>query len=415
MLTRDPWIRALVIVLLTIAGLYLASLAWQVAVQFSDIILLFFLAWVVAFILEPLVDGLQRHARLPRSVAVTFAYVAMLIVGAYGILWAIPALTTQVVQLVSELPAYGRLASDAFLRFQALLDEHQVNANLATLVQLEDLVRRAESVGPPILSNAVSVATGIATFIVQLVIVLMLSFYVMLDGHRIRRGLLRSLPPSFRQDADFFLVSVNRAFAGFLRGQLIQALVYAVGTAVIMWAVGLDLLLLTAVVNTVVMMIPFVGPPLALILPLAVALLERPDSFWLVFILINALQQVVINVIAPRVMSSAVGVHPLLVFVGLLGGAKLAGIWGALFGVPVVAVIAAMLSFYHTLLERARDAVVAGPASSDLPPPAAATNANPTTAPAPAAHVSHAMETARRPVEAARRRLARLVPRAPSA
>jgi predicted PurR-regulated permease PerM len=320
MLTRDPWIRALVIVLLAIAGLYLAGILWQVAVQFSDIILLFFLAWVVAFILEPIVDGLQRHAWLPRSVAVTLAYVAMLIFGASGILWAIPALTTQVVQLVSELPAYGRLANEAFVRLQELLDEHEVYLNLATLVQLEDLVRRAESVGPPILSNAVAVATGIAAFIVQLVIVLMLSFYVMLDGHRIRRGLLRSLPPSLRSDADFFLVSVNRAFAGFLRGQLIQALVYAIGTAVIMWAVGLDLLLLTAVVNTVVMMIPFVGPPLAIVLPLAVSLLERPDSFWLVFILVNALQQVVVNVIAPRVMSSAVGVHPLLVFVGCWAG-----------------------------------------------------------------------------------------------
>jgi predicted PurR-regulated permease PerM len=77
MLTRDPWIRALVIVLLLIAGLYLAGLIWQVAVQFADIILLFFLAWVVAFILEPFVDGFERHARLPRAVAaVVFGAIA---------------------------------------------------------------------------------------------------------------------------------------------------------------------------------------------------------------------------------------------------------------------------------------------------------------------------------------------------
>jgi hypothetical protein len=66
------------------------------------------------------------------------------------------------------------------------------------------------------------------------------------------------------------------------------------------------------------------------------------------------IQAVVLNVVAPRVMSSTIGVHPLLVFVGLLGGGKIAGIWGALFGVPVVAVIAAMASFYRATLEQRR-------------------------------------------------------------
>jgi hypothetical protein len=60
-------------------------------------------------------------------------------------------------------------------------------------------------------------------------------------------------------------------------------------------------------------------------------------------------------VIAPRVMSSAIGVHPLLVFFGILAGAKLAGVWGALFGVPVVAVIAAMVTFYHDIIEERRE------------------------------------------------------------
>ena len=163
------------------------------------------------------------------------------------------------------------------------------------------------------------------------------------------------MPIPFSEDVEFFVASVNHAFAGFFRGQLIQALVYAVGTAAIMWTAGLDLIVLTAVVNTLLMLIPFVGPPLALVLPLAITAFERPSSFWLVLILVISLQQIVVNVIGPRVMSSTVGVHPLLVFLGILAGAKLAGFWGALFGVPVVAVIAAMVVFYHDLLEQRRE------------------------------------------------------------
>jgi predicted PurR-regulated permease PerM len=354
MLTRDPWIRALVIVLVAISGLYLAGLLWQIAAQFSDVILLFFLAWIVAFILEPVVDFLERGAIVPRPIAVTIAYSTMLIVGAAAVIGIVPALSRQTVQLASELPAYLAFLEGHFAELQAMLNERGLTANLAALLQFDDLVRRAEAVGPLVLANAVSLATGIASFIVQLVLVLMLSFYIMLDGQRITRGFLGVLPLTVREDAVFFLDSVNRAFAGFLRGQLIQALLYSLGTAFIMWMAGLDLILLTAVVNTGLMMIPFIGPPLALVLPFSIAVFESPNSFLAVWILVAALQAIVVNVVAPRVMSSAVGVHPLLVFVGILAGAKLAGVWGAVFGVPVVAVIAAMATFYHAMIEERR-------------------------------------------------------------
>lgn len=375
MLTRDPWIRTLVIVLVAISGLYLAGLVWQIAVQFADIILLFFLAWVVAFILEPVVDLLERQALVSRPVGVSIAYFGMLVVGGAAVIWIVPALSRQAIQLASELPAYVAFLNEHFVEFQAALEERGVTVNLATLVQFEELVRRVEAVGPLVLSNAVTLATQIASFIVQLVLVLMLSFYIMLDGPRIMRSAVGVMPLTFREDLVFFVDSVNQAFAGFLRGQLIQALLYSLGTAGIMWVAGLDLILLTAVVNTGLMMIPFVGPPLALVLPLSIAIFESPRSALVVTVLVTGLQAVVVNVVAPRVMSSAVGLHPLLVFVGILAGAKLAGVWGALFGVPAVAVISAMAVFYHAMIEerRTRGASSLVPAEGNehrtVPPP----------------------------------------------
>ena len=388
MLTRDPWIRALVIVLVAISGLYLAGLLWQIAAQFADIILLFFLAWVVAFILEPVVDLLARHALVARSTAVTIAYFGMLVVGGAAVIWIVPALSRQAIQLASELPAYVAFLSVHFLELQAALEERGMTVNLATLVQFEELVRRVEAVGPLVLSNAVTLATQIASFVVQLVLVLMLSFYIMLDGPRIMRGAVGVMPLTLREDLVFFVDSVNRAFAGFLRGQLIQALMYSLGTAAIMWVAGLDLILLTAVVNTGLMMIPFVGPPLALVLPLSIAIFESPSSALAVTILVAGLQVVIVNVVAPRVMSSAIGLHPLLVFVGILAGAKLAGVWGAVFGVPAVAVISAMAVFYHAMIEerRTRGASSLAPAESGEPrtvPPVPPLSPSEPIAPAP--------------------------------
>lgn len=340
---------------MAIAALHLAGLVWQTLSQFSDIVLLFFLAWVIAFILEPSVVFLHHHMRVPRAAAVTVVYLGTLLLIVGGMIWLVPPLSKQVTQVVTiDLHEYAGLVDRYGRELQQSLEERGIILNLEAMFNYDELARRAEAMASPIFSNAVALASSIATFFFQLAVVLMLSFYVMLDYHRISRGLIRVVPRQARADVVFFFASVNRAFAGFLRGQLIQAVIYAVGVGVIMWAFNLDLVLLTAVVGTICMLVPFVGPPLALVMPLVVAWIERPDAFLWICLLINVHQQIVLNVVAPRVMSTAIGLHPLLVFVGILGGARVAGVWGALFGVPVVAVIAAMIQFYHHMIEERR-------------------------------------------------------------
>jgi predicted PurR-regulated permease PerM len=85
----------------------------------------------------------------------------------------------------------------------------------------------------------------------------------------------------------------------------------------------------------------------AVALPVTIALLTHPEVTILLFVALLALQQVIFNVLAPRILSHQVGLHPLLVFFAVLTGARVAGVWGAVFGVPVVAVFTTMLSFYR--------------------------------------------------------------------
>jgi len=132
-----------------------------------------------------------------------------------------------------------------------------------------------------------------------------------------------------------------------LRGQMIQALLGALGTGLIMSLLSVDYALLASVVAGVVLLIPFIGPVLAGVVPVLIALLTHPEVAPLLFIALVALQQVIFNVIAPRVLSHQVGLHPLLVFFAVLTGARVAGVWGAIFGVPIVAVVLTMISFYR--------------------------------------------------------------------
>jgi predicted PurR-regulated permease PerM len=349
---RDPWLRALSILGCAIAGVYLTSLLWQVVMEFADIILLFFMAWLVAFILEPVV-GTLVEGRLPRLAAIGLTYLTLLVLMSLGVILLVPALTVQIVEVVRSLPTYVEQATVFLTNLQSLTNDWLTSHGSPLLVDVksalnpQDLSRRADALGPPILSNVVGFATGAATLLVELVIMLILSFYFMVDGARLADSMIASLPVRAQDDARFLVASIHRAFAGFLRGQMIQALVGGVGTGVIMSILGVDYALLSSVVAALVLLIPFLGPVAAVVLPISISLLTSPEVTIVLFIALLALQQVIFNVLAPRILSRQVGLHPLLVFFAVLAGARVAGVWGAIFGVPIVAVFTTMASFYR--------------------------------------------------------------------
>jgi predicted PurR-regulated permease PerM len=349
---RDPWLRALAILGCAIAAFYLIGLLWQVVQTFADIIMLFFLAWLIAFVLEPLVGSLVE-ARLPRLAAIGVIYLTLLVLLSLGVILLVPALTVQIVEVMRSLPTYVEqttsLANDLQRTVNLWLADRRspVLLDLQSALNPEELARRTEAIGPAVLGNVVGVATGVVTLLAQIVLMLILSFYFMADGARLADSLILALPTRLQDDAKFLVVNIHRSFAGFLRGQVAQALVGALGTGLIMSALGVEYALLASVVAGIVLLIPFVGPVLAVALPVGIALLSRPEvAVWL-FLLLLGLQQIIFNVLAPRIMSREVGLHPLVVFFAVLTGARVAGIWGAIFGVPIVAVLSAMISFYR--------------------------------------------------------------------
>jgi predicted PurR-regulated permease PerM len=101
------------------------------------------------------------------------------------------------------------------------------------------------------------------------------------------------------------------------------------------------------VIAGLVLFIPFIGPPVAVVVPVIISLLTHPEVTIYLLIALVALQQVIFNVLAPRILSHHVGLHPLLVFFAVLVGLRVAGIWGAIFGVPILAVLGSMISFYR--------------------------------------------------------------------
>src|SRR3954453_16845551 len=110
MLIRDPWLRALSILGCAIAGFYLVGLLWQLLESIADILLLFFLAWLVAFVLEPVV-GTLVEGRLPRLAAIGLTYLTLLVLLSLGVILLVPALSLQIVEVVRSMPTYVEQAT----------------------------------------------------------------------------------------------------------------------------------------------------------------------------------------------------------------------------------------------------------------------------------------------------------------
>ncbi len=337
----NPWLRGLIVLLVVIAAFWLVSQIWAITILFGDILLLFFLAWLLAFVLSPPAKYLHACG-VPRIWAVTSVYVGLGILTVIAALLLTPTIVEQLSSLADNLLPYSKRLQELFLELQDTLVRLGLKQVDLTSVSTS-LVGQLQSVTGILLQNTITIVTSVATLVLDTFIVLILSFYIMLDGERLSKRFVDILPPRYRGQADLFNVSVEQKFGGFFRGQLFLGLIYGLATGLVMWPAGLDFKLIVGIVAGATMMIPFIGTVLAIIPPLAIAFFQNPGSVWWIFIVLLVMQQITLNVIAPRIMSGAVGIHPLLVFLALLVGAKVAGVWGALFGIPMAGVLEVMI------------------------------------------------------------------------
>src|SRR5579884_3109099 len=310
-------------------------MVWALLLQFADILVLFFFAWLVAFMLEPAVAMVQERRGVRRPWAVSLVYLALLVVLVATTFWLAPTIVNQVALVGQQWPSYIENTTYYASELQRALAARGVDVSPELWGDYQELSRRLATLGPPLLANFVTLARGAAAVLMDVVIVLVLSFYLLLDTGRLTHAAVRAVPAHLRDDLVYFMESVRRAFGGFLRGQLVLSISYGIGTGVVMSMAGLEFTLLASVFAALVMLIPFLGPVLAVAPPALLALLVYPERVWWILLALVGLQLALLNVVSPRVMSRTVGMHPLLVFAAVLVGAKFAGLWGALFGVPV--------------------------------------------------------------------------------
>ena len=310
---------------------------------FGDIVLVFFLSWLLSFALLPVINLVAKVPRVPQSAAVIVVYLAIVAVLLAILIQVSAALAISIGDFIDQSATIEQqlvaLLADLQDRLAALGLSVDLKGQAPQIIaNLNDL---AGQLREPLQSIAVA-SIGIFGNILILVI---LSIYIAIDREDISAFLYRLVPPAFVPQARVLSVSVSKSFGGFLRGQLIMGVVFGLFTLVVNMVFGLQYAAVTSVLAGVLQMIPFFGPFVSWAPPVLVALLMPNAPVLPVVILMAIAWFVTMNILQPRLMSGSVGIHPIVVLGSVLIGSKVAGIAGAIFGIPIAAVISAL--FFH--------------------------------------------------------------------
>ncbi len=320
----------LLISLGTIAvGIYLFEYVVKFLRDFSDIIIIIFFGWLVSFILEPFVDIFTNYLKVPRIISTVIVYVlAAILIGLTFIVF-IPDLAVQLKTLEQLLPTFKESAPPAVA---------------------DGIDNFTKSIG-----NYTNIVPSVTQFLVNLVTILILSFYLVIDKDNLNRRMFALTPRKYHGEIRFVQKVINQSFASFVRIQILWGVVGGIITWIVLTIFGINFAGSTSLIAGILTAVPVIGPLIGVIPPLLVALVESPDQALIIFLIIFVVQQFIFNAIGPKIIGSAFNINPVIVILSLLIGIKVAGATGAVFAIPIASIILIVGREYYNFYFKERE------------------------------------------------------------
>ncbi len=334
------WARRRDIPIAILAWIVLGMLIFWALGHVARSIIVFAIAALLAYALTPGVKLLERV--VPRVVAIIIVY--LVIWGALGLLLYFIINTTigQVISLAANVRllvtqgATGPLAGllETLRRFG--ISQSQLNG------VFQQIVNQAEGV----VGSAVPLITSIFGFIFDMIIVAVLSIYLLVDGSRVIQWLRTNTPLLQRERTLITLDTFERVIGGYIRGQLLLSTLVGVLVGAGMALFQVPYAVLLGVMAFVLEFVPILGTITSGVICVLLALTKG----WLIALLVLAyfvgVHILEGDVLGPRIVGKAVGVHPAVSLIALIAGGELFGIWGAIFASPIAGLVQAILTAF---------------------------------------------------------------------
>lgn len=324
-----------------IAMTALAVIVVWSAYYVRDVLLLIYVSGLLAIGFSPIVRLIERQKvlpigtrRFPRWLAILLLYMVILgTLTGIGFL-IVPPLVHQGHGLwAARIEMFNK--AQEFLIQKGLLNEH--------LTFKEAVERAPVSGGSDAVGTVFRAVSGVAGGLVGLITIVILTFYLLVEGDSLRDNLLRLFPREKRGRAAAATRDITVKLSAWLGGQLLLAATIGSTSAIGLWLLGIPFFYVLALISGIGELIPVVGPILSAVPAIAVAATVSLKKVLLVIVFFVLQQQFENHVLVPKIMARQVGVSAVTVIVALLIGGRLLGIVGAILAVPTAAILQVVL------------------------------------------------------------------------
>jgi len=312
-----------------IIGIYIV---WRIL----DILAVLFLAFIVAAALNPLVNRLEGK-KVPRLLGAFVVYLLALLILTLIILIIVPPIAIQLKAFYNSIPSLIERLSPIYDFLARRSAEQGLTATVHS--SFSKFVEQFSALA----SGAFKTTRGIASGFTAILIIFVVSFYSVLGGRKIKEGFLDLLPVRKRRFYQEIFSEIVAKLGAWVRGQIILSLTLGAIISLVLWIIGVPYALVLGLFAAVLEIIPVIGPIIAAIPAILVALTISPWLALAVIIAYIVVQQIENTILVPKIMGSAVGISPLLAIIVVLIGAKLAGILGIIVAIPLTAITGVVL------------------------------------------------------------------------
>ncbi len=347
-ITFDKFIRMLGITLLVGGILFMLN-------YLSGVLLPFFVAWLLAYLLYPIVKFVQYKMHVPSralSIIVTFIFIIAVLVGVFYLL--IPPMLEQFEKLAHVASQYIKHSTSGE-SFQAIMQQwlHQNRDTIEQIFRRKDVVDTIKTAMPKLFSVLGQTASIVISIVASL-ITLLYMFFILLDYEYLTTSWIKIFPKKIRPFWQSLMQDVEKELNNYIRGQslvaLIMGILFCVGFTIIDFPMAIGLGILIGIMDLVPYLHTF-----ALIPTLFLALLKAADTgqnFWVIFasaFAVFCIVQVIIDmVVTPKVMGKAMGLNPAILLLALSVWGSLLGFIGLIIALPLTTILIAYYQRYVT-------------------------------------------------------------------
>lgn len=358
-ITFDKFIRMLGTALLVCGVLLMLN-------YLSGVLLPFFVAWLLAYLLYPIVKFVQYKLRVPTralSIIVTFIFIIAVITGVFYLL--IPPMIEQFEKLAHVASQYIRQTTNGE-SFQAVMQQwlHQNRDTVEQIFRRKDVADAIKSAMPKFFSVLGQTASIVVSIVASL-ITLLYMFFILLDYEHLTTNWIKIFPKKIRPFWQSLMQDVEKELNNYIRGQslvaLIMGILFCIGFTIIGFPMAIGLGILIGIMNMVPYLHTFALLPTAFLAALKAA--ETGQNYWVVLataVAVFAIVQVIIDaIVTPKVMGKRMGLNPAILLLSLSVWGALLGFIGLLIALPATTIIIAYWKKYVTGDEKEKEQVQA--------------------------------------------------------